>query len=562
MRIAITGIGIISALGSGKEVNRARLLTGESGITMPHILATEHREWPVGEVTLSTEELTALADGGQMPEGLSRTILLGHLAANEALTDAGLTAEEVQGLKMVNGTTVGGMDRTEQVFGRWYRDGFDPTRDMPVYLQHPAHATTRYISDLCGMKNDPLTLSTACSSSMNAIIHGVQMLQMGNAERVLTGGTEALTLFHLNGFASLGILSENVCRPFAPDRDGINLGEGAAYLLLETESSALKRGAHVYGYIAGFANRCDAYHLTASSPDGDGAYLAMKHALRMAGLQPDHIEYINAHGTGTPNNDASESHAIERLFGSPFVSPRWPEPRSTKSLTGHTTSASGAIEAVFSLMLMRERGYKYVMTNAFGFGGNDSSLILSAVPTELPMAREHLQVRLEPIVRVDEDVDTTAYLSPMVSRRLSPQMKRLYVAARRALEQAGLEKPDAVIVSTVWGRMQPTVALLKTLVLNGESEFSPSLFMQSTHNAPASTLAILLGCHGYNATFATHHHSYEQAKTNAMMPLFTDDAKNVLYCTYDEETTDWPQLLDNEDNQLSNITTAQILSCN
>jgi 3-oxoacyl-(acyl-carrier-protein) synthase len=244
------------------------------------------------------------------------------------------------------------------------------------------------------------TLSTACSSATNAIITGANMLRCGLADIVVVGGAECLSLFHLNGFNALMILDHQPCRPFDRDRAGLNLGEGAAYLVMETAASAQQRGLKPKFVLSGYANTCDAFHQTASSPEGEGAYLAMTAALKTAGLKPEDIQYINAHGTGTPNNDESESKAILRVFGE-----HYPPVSSTKSFTGHTTSASGSIEAVFCLLALEhqflpkninwktpmEEGIlpvteevahpriQHILSNAFGFGGNDSSLIFSKV---------------------------------------------------------------------------------------------------------------------------------------------------------------------------------------
>ncbi|MBO4402183.1 MAG: beta-ketoacyl-[acyl-carrier-protein] synthase family protein, partial [Bacteroidales bacterium] len=241
------------------------------------------------------------------------------------------------------------------------------------------------------------TPSTACSSAANAIILGANMIRCGEAEIVVAGGSECITKFHLNGFHSLMILDERPCRPFDATRNGLNLGEGAAYLVLESAEHAQRRGVQAQALLSGYGNACDAFHQTASSPDGEGAFLAMKEALEMAGLSPQSIGYVNAHGTGTPNNDLSESHALRRIFGSQL-----PPFSSTKPFTGHTTSASGSIEAVFCLLAMRngfipsnlnwsqpleegvvpvtvtrKAGLEHVLCNAFGFGGNDSSLLFS-----------------------------------------------------------------------------------------------------------------------------------------------------------------------------------------
>ena len=552
MRIAVTAIGCLCA----------------DHVATPQILPTIHKEWPVGEVCLTNEQLAKRAR--VLPDdNLSRNSLLALVAASEALDDAKLTNAQTADLLFINGTTVGGMDLTERHFADWMNG--QPVQPE-ILSQHEAHATTLTVRQFLGFAPEPLTISTACSSALNAIIVGAEHIRKGTHTRVLVGGTEALTLFHLNGFGSLGILSEQVCRPFSPDRDGINLGEGAAYLLLEEESAALARGAHIYGYVAGYGNRCDAYHQTASSPEGEGAFLAMQDALTMAGLQPDDIDYLNAHGTATPNNDASESRAVERLFGRPLLynsSPNfgegaaeqteesdlgpltfdrtkaWPEPVSTKHITGHTTSASGAIEAVFCLRLMAERGYRYVMTNAFAFGGNDSSLILSASAFDLgPLTFDRPKASLD-----------KPEVTPLQLRRLTPQLRTLLSAAQQALTDANLTTPDAIIVSTRWGGITPTVALLKSLAQNGEHDFSPSLFMQSTHNTPATTLARLLACQGYNITFCP-----ATASTFHFSPFtFHLRPKAALVCTYDEPEPTWAALLAQAGITLTPAASATIL---
>ena len=289
------------------------------------------------------------------------------------------------GMMLVNGTTVGGMDLTEKCFPRY----------SPY---HSCGASTDLPARFLGCFSRATTLSTACSSAANAFIFAANLLRSGQCSCVVAGGSESLSDYHLNGFNSLMILDREPCRPFDASRAGLNLGEGAAYLVLETESSARARGARIQGVLSGWGNACDAFHQTASSENGEGAYLAMRQALKRAGLEPSDIGYVNAHGTGTPNNDASESAALRRIFGEAL-----PPVSSTKPFTGHTTSASGSIEAVYSLLALQEGfllpqlnyqtpdpscivpcreaqavSLRHVLCNAFGFGGNDSSLILSA----------------------------------------------------------------------------------------------------------------------------------------------------------------------------------------
>ena len=396
--IIVTGLGIISALGMGADETYARLLAGRSGIGKMKYLQSKHTDLPVGEVPMSDEELRNILNV-RKDSSITRTSLLGAAALREALATAGLLPRDRKWkMALVSGTTVGGMEKSEQ----YYYD-FLHTREKDEYIAlHDCGACT----DMIGQANPfgfemMSTISTACSSAANAIILGANMLKLNRTDIVVAGGTECLSKFHLDGFNSLMILDHEPCRPFDKNRNGLNLGEGAAYIVMEREETARQRGIRPLCKLSGYGNRCDAFHQTASSPDGEGAYLSMKAALEMAGLQPSDIDYINAHGTGTPNNDESEGHAMMRVFGDamPLVS-------STKSYTGHTTSASGGVEAAISILALI-RGFipanlrfsekidslnftpvtevqqgmelRHVLTNSFGFGGNDSSCIFSKI---------------------------------------------------------------------------------------------------------------------------------------------------------------------------------------
>jgi len=391
--IWITGAGIVSAVGCNKREVLESLVAGRSGIGPMRYLRSVHTEFPVGEVPMSDEELCA-ALGIDASTPTIRTALLGMLALGEALDEAGLSGGELPGAAFISGTTVGGMDRSEC----YYPDFLANDSRNEYIAMHDCGASTELIADRFGRFGFVSTPSTACSSAMNAILVGANLIRSGAFDIVVAGGSECLTRFHLNGFNALMILDTQPCRPFDATRVGLNLGEGAAYVVLERAASARRRGVHALATLDGVANTCDAFHQTASSADGEGAFRAMRGALADAGFDPSEVDYINAHGTGTPNNDASESAAMLRLFGD-----RVPPVSSTKAFTGHTTSASGAIETVICLLALRHgflpvnlnwqhpmdngivpvresrppREIRHVLCNSFGFGGNDSSLLLS-----------------------------------------------------------------------------------------------------------------------------------------------------------------------------------------
>jgi 3-oxoacyl-[acyl-carrier-protein] synthase-1 len=394
-RIFVTGLGIITGIGNNLAATKDSLFHLRTGIGKIQFLETNLRdEIPVSEVKYSLEECFRLA-GIPVTEGYSRNALLGIIAAKQAYTDARIG--DFPGLRtgLISATTVGGMDRCEL-----YYEDFLTNDSRNIYIDsYDCADSTEKIADVLGIKDYLTTISTACSSSANAIQLGARMIRNGDLDRVVTGGTETLTKFHLNGFNALKILDKEPCKPFDEKRNGINLGEGAAYLVLESEESVKQSGKPVICELTGWGNSCEAFHQTASSPDGIGAYLAMKKAIDMSGLKVPDIDYINAHGTGTDNNDISEGRAIEKLFGAEV-----PPVSSTKPYTGHTTSAAGATEAIIAILCILEQviwpnlnfsepmkelhfipvrelikniKVSHAMTNSFGFGGNDTSLIFS-----------------------------------------------------------------------------------------------------------------------------------------------------------------------------------------
>ena len=281
MRIAVSGIGVISAIGNGAEENLRALRAGRSGVGPLTLFASRHAV-PVGEVRLSNPVLKELL-GIAPATVVSRTARLGMAAAGEALTDAAPGGSLRVGL--VSATSVGGMDLTERFFGDFMRD--PAAGRITLAAQHdPAYSTAR-IAAHCGITGYTTTISTACSSAANAILLAARLIEHGICDAVVAGGCDALSKFTLNGFMSLGILDPAPCRPFDASRAGLNLGEGAGYLVLQRADSLVKEP---YCYLAGYANANDAFHQTASSPTGEGAYRAMSGALRRAGIGPEHIQ--------------------------------------------------------------------------------------------------------------------------------------------------------------------------------------------------------------------------------------------------------------------------------
>jgi len=399
-RVVITGLGVISAIGDNVRENFSSLKAKRTGIEHINILQTIHKGiLPAGEVKHSDEELLQLA-GVSENTGYTRLALLGMIAAREAFISSGAKKGERKRTGLVTATTVGGMGGTE----KYYLDYIEPgkTGDFVKYINsYDCGDSAEKIADSLGIKNFITSINTACSSSANALMLGARLIKHGRLDRVVAGGVDALTKFTINGFNSLMILDKENCKPFDKNRTGLNLGEGAGYVVLESLEDAQKEGKTIYCELTGYANTCDAYHQTASSPEGAGAYLSMSKALVMSGLKVEDIDYINVHGTATQINDLSEGNAMTKLFGGNV-----PKFSSTKAYTGHTLGASGGIEAVFSALSIQNNiifpnlnfkekmdefnlvpvteleenvRVRNVLSNSFGFGGNNSSLIFSAL---------------------------------------------------------------------------------------------------------------------------------------------------------------------------------------
>ena len=580
MKIAITGEGIISAIGLNKAEALQSLRSDRSGIGAMHHLQSEHRDLPVGEVAMSNARMKS-ALGIEPESQVSRTALMGMMAIAEAVDDAGMKTSAKDGkVVLVNGTTVGGMDLSEKNFDAIIAGG------QPGSLgQHDCGSCTKKTAEYFGEFFDEVTtISTACSSAANAIMLGARLIAAGEAEVVVAGGSEALSLFHLNGFNSLMILDHQQCRPFDATRSGLNLGEGAAYVVLESERSVIRRGVEPHAWIAGYGNACDAFHQTATSPDGEGAVLAMQQALHVAGMAASEIDYVNAHGTGTQNNDSSESSALRRVFGEemPLVS-------STKGFTGHTTSAAGSIEAVISLLAMRNSfvpaniGWKEsiddcivptmgvsnvsigkVMCNSFGFGGNDTSLIFSSSAVDIEeTSKSEVEVKTLSVAQINGETELGEirnYVKPLEARRMGPLQKAAFITSKRALKDAGIDKPDAIITGTAYGCLDNSERILMSMRDEGESAVKPTLFMQSTHNTIGSEIAIRLGCHGYNITYTQCDESLKWAIRDAKMLIRSGVCRTVLVGVHDEMTPVLSKLLGYEStDRVSSL--SMVLSC-
>lgn len=390
-RVYITGLGMISAIGNNVPESFLSLSQSKTGIGKINHLTTRYKdEFLAGEIKLSNEALADLVKDNN--PALNRNSYIAMLAAKEAVINSGIDTNDGLRTGVISSTTVAGMGKTEL----YYKEMFEKDDHLNVLDTHDCGDSTERIADYLGNVDYVTTISTACSSAANAIMLGCRMIKHGQLDRVVVGGVDALSKFTFNGFNTLMILDREWCKPFDENRKGLNLGEGAAFVVIEGENALNLRKGKALAEVVGYANANDAYHQTASSPEGYGATLAIQQALTMSGLNPSQIDYINMHGTGTPNNDLSESFATKAIFGNQV-----PKFSSTKAFTGHTLAAAASIEAVISVLSLQnsmifpnlnfttaiaETGLipettlvntplNTILSNSFGFGGNCSSLI-------------------------------------------------------------------------------------------------------------------------------------------------------------------------------------------
>lgn len=405
-RIVVTGIGCLTPIGIGKEEFWSSLLAGKSGVD--YITKFDTTDYPT-KIAAEVKDFNPedYIDKKEMKK-MDRFTQFAVAASKMAMEDAGLNSEslEAERFGVVLGTGIGGIGTFEEQYQRLLEKG--PKRVSPFFIPMLiSNIGSGYVSMILGAKGPNTTVVTACASSTNAIGEAFKIIERGAAEVMVTGGMEAsITSLSIAGFSTMKAMSTNnedpqgASRPFDLNRDGFVMGEGSGILVLEELDHALKRGATIYAEMVGYGMSADAYHITAPSPEGEGAARSMLEALGDAGIVPEDIDYINAHGTSTPYNDQFETMAIKRVFQDHAyqlcVS-------STKSMTGHLLGAAGSIEAIACIMAIdrgmipptinlkdpdpdcdldyvpntpREREVNYALSNSLGFGGHNATIIL------------------------------------------------------------------------------------------------------------------------------------------------------------------------------------------
>ncbi|PYP84898.1 MAG: beta-ACP synthase [Candidatus Angelobacter sp. Gp1-AA117] len=403
-RVAVTGLGIISALGNHLGDAWEAIRFGKSAIAPIGLVDTSNLRFKNG-AEVHGYDPAAHFDSGEITL-LDRFAQFAVIAARQALADAGMTIDSDLAGKtaIITGSCVGGQSSQDEGFVSLYQKNLNRVHPLTI-PRTMANAGASHISMQFGISGPAYTISTACSSANHAIGQAFWMVRNRLTEVAITGGSEApFSLGILKAWEAMRVVSPGTCRPFCKERQGLILGEGAAMLVLEPLDRARARGARIYGEITGFGMSSDAGHIT--TPTVSGPASAMKAALTDAGLEPQQIAYINAHGTGTPANDVTETRAIRQVFGSHAdhlaVS-------STKSMHGHALGAAGALEAVATLMAIHEQlipptanfttpdpecdldvvpnnarqgQVEFALSNSFAFGGLNAVLAFGAVPVK------------------------------------------------------------------------------------------------------------------------------------------------------------------------------------
>jgi 3-oxoacyl-(acyl-carrier-protein) synthase len=606
----ITGSGIICAAGCGVAAVWESVRANRSGLGPLTLFSSpRYANHLVGQVRDNVDELAGNVRG-------SRSDKLSWIAAREALAAAGLAS----GLGKINparagvmlGATVGGMLGTERFLTAMLRE--NKHRFGPLRFHECAGA-----ADLCAKKIGALgpvaTLSTACSAGAMAILAAAELIEQGEADLMLAGAGDSLSRLTLNGFGSLLLLDPNGCRPFDARRTGISLGEGAAMLVIEAEETAVSRGAKILARFAGWGVSCDAFHATAPQAEARGALAAMQRALECSGLQPSEIDFVSAHGTATPDNDAMETRALKQLFGD-----RIPPFASVKRFFGHTLATSGAIKAVLAVQSLREQavpgtlGFEvadeklglepvrefraqpvsHILSNSFGFGGNNVALVFERADLSCRSRREEAYFKAgssqslltsaatkrgfailgigavsaagnslaeiaaafrsggaansafavpavsptaQAKVYASGDFGAEQFIEPAKRRKLSRLQQMTLVAARKSFSSglaAVAPEKICVAIGTGLGSLNDTAAFVENMILKDERAPRPSLFTSSVHNSLASQIAIELNFSGLNSTPIQREISFETALWQGATELASGRAELALVGTADE----------------------------
>jgi 3-oxoacyl-[acyl-carrier-protein] synthase II len=586
MRLFITGLGLVTPLAIGAEASWARLVRGERGIRPIELFSTDgYRAHLGGEVVgLSSAHPTAAA--------WSRTAQMAHEAAREAIEAAGIDVRARRVGLVVSGTT-GGMFENEELLAAI---AGDPTKTAGPgeLLSHPLWATSDRLNETLGPFARVRTISSACSGGANALIVAAAWLLSGDVDAVVAGGTDGLCRLTFSGFHALGALDHEPCRPFDSRRRGLNLGEGAGFLVVERDDVARSRQKSPLAELAGWSLAAEGHHITNPEPSGATAARVMSAALSRARLTADRVDYVNAHGTGTPLNDPMEASAIALALGPENVA-RVPV-SSSKGQIGHTLAAAGAIEAAITALVIakqmivptaglaeidpacarlshvlgegRPARVRVAVTNAFGFGGMDSALVL----TEPELAPEHAPVRRSIVVTAAATLTAAGLLGTTESATLGQAStandERAGVSELPPLEPfldleraRRLDRPSrlgaivvgsalagadglalggsgriGVVLGSNFGGIDASAAFMHRVFSKGPRLASPAEFPNLVPSSPVGHVSIYLGVRGAVFAAAELGASGECAVVQAAELIAAGEA-DAIAAGYMEETS-------------------------
>lgn len=607
----VTGTGIICSVGCNADEVWSSLTKGISGLaplTVCH--SARHGTAPVGEIKTDIDNLCGKTIRGSRTDKLAY-IATKQVIANSQLEDPSLRDKFRIGLLI--GNTVGGILGTERFLHGLLHEN---TSRYGMLRYHECASATDLCAGEFNCTGPTTTISTACSGGAMAIAMAAELIKTGESDVIIAGGCDSLCQLTVNGFGSLLLLDPEGCRPFDENRVGISLGEGAAMLAIESEQSAKERGVPILAYLTGWGYSCDAFHATAPSPEGEGAYAAMKMALKRAKLSTTSISHINAHGTGTPGNDLAETKAIRHLFGSNL-----PPILSTKGFFGHTLGASGAIDAVVCIKSIecggppasarfetidpeigfapvKEHGSEkqnHILNNAFGFGGNNVSLVfsnpenttnlssnstdisagqmtpatdrkqeftISGIGMVVPLGSELQSIfaactpngaepfmkdiqepfpqKRMPVYSCPDDFGAKDEIPARRRRRLERIQQMTIVAANRSCQNVPLDDIEkdriSVAIGTGLGASTATAAFVEPFVADENIAPSPQKFTNAVHNALASQVALEMTARGLNSTITHRETSFESALWHGTQELAEGNSDYSIIGAADELT--------------------------
>lgn len=590
VQVYVSGIGIISPLGNDTEATVKALRANSSSLSELDLfkLLADTPPLPTGQVRTDIDVNHNHSNENELP----RTHLLALKAAEQAMRGH----SEPPGA-IVIGTTTGGILTTEQLLRDKQAD-----QAKSKYRHHGLNTVGEELGRYLNCNGKILTVSTACSSGAVAISIAMELLRQQRAKTVLVGGVDSLCRLTYFGFQSLQLIDKDGCRPLDVNRRGMSVAEGAGMLLLTTDSQ------NAIAELAGAGLSCDAHHPAAPHPEGKGAAVAMKRALSDAGIEPRQIDYINLHGTGTPENDLAEAKAVHSLF-SPFSPPPL---SSIKGASGHSLAAAGAIEAVIAALCINNdfipgntglrtvdpalrlnplintinKPLTTIISNSFGFGGNNGSLVVKKPENHsLPVtSRDKMPEKTETKAKAKKNLailglsctsgaggteDTLKSLNDgkysggltdmkTISKKLLPALIRrlkkiprmsLYLTVNAHAGSGMKEKPSSIFMGTSWGALSETYDFLDRLTTSKEQFPSPTDFIGSVHNGAAGQVAILMGAKGANITNSGGDYSFEQSLISAELLLSEQDNNSAILMGADEYHEVLSPLLDSSINE-------------